>query len=827
MTVYPLFASFARGELAPRLHGRADIDHYQMALAEARNFTVMRQGGIYRRAGFQFIAETKDSSKRCRLFEFEFNVEQAYALEFGHQYIRFYTLGAQVQLSGAPYEVTTPYLETELFELQVSQVADTVYIVHPSHAPRKLVRKGETDWTLSTIIFDDGPYLEEETEGTFLKPAQTGAIHPIMTSNTTPGGTVSSSTGGSSAWNAFDTSASTSFGPAVAVGWLSYTPATPRIADAYWIRSDNSNYPYSPTDWEFQGFDGTDWVTLDTRAQETGWGLAERRFYTFVNKIAYQGYRLNWSAAQQRDDTSADKKTEIASLFIHEDGDAQTPFNLTASSTAGINGGDGFLATDVGRSIRLMGSDGRWRWARIASRVSATVVTIRIYDQALPDLSQISRWQLGAWSVDTGFPRTIGFYKERLAFGGTEAEPLDVWLSRSADYENFGVSDPVQANDAVSMQMTGGRFNEISFLEELQDLAVGTGGSLRVVGKSDQSEPFGPDNARQDQQSTVGAQATQPIVVGGTAIFPDRYGRRLYEYAFSFEANSYVAEELSILSDHLTRDGVAEMAFQQDPDNLILCPLETGAMTVVTYEKKQQIAGFTPWVTGGVDAKVESVASIPSEGGDVVYAVISRTIGGTTKRYIEFQARAHVEGDSVANGVYYDSALTYSGPATGVVSGATHLVGQTVGILADGVDVGDAVVASGGSVTLPDGITASVITIGLRYKTRGKTLRLPQAGNRDGSAMGRKKAVTSIALDLLETAGLMVGSLEMDRTGKLRPIGERSTHTAPGSAINLITGFETVPLNGRQRDEGVVVFETDRGYPAMIRALVPAVDGEP
>lgn len=823
MTVYPLYASFARGELAPRLHGRADIDHYQMSLAEARNYTVMRQGGLYRRAGFQYIAATKFADKISRLIEFEFNIEQAYALEFGDQYIRFYTLGAQVQLSGSPYEVATPYLEADLFALQVSQVADTVYIVHPNYAPRKLVRSGETNWEMSVIVFQDGPYLEEDVQGVTMTPASYGSVTPRMTSNTSPSGTAAGSDGSADAYQAFDGTASGVSLPGRS-GWVSYTfPSGTKVADAYWLRAATTFADSMISSWTFEGYNGTTWVVLDTREGEGGWGIGEKRFYTFVNKAAYAAYRINWTATV----SGGSDTTRFGELSIHEAGDTQTAFNLTASSISAINGGVGFVTSDVGRPIRLMGPDGRWRWARIITHTSSTVVTVRLYGQALPSLAPIARWRIGAISASTGFPTAVGFFKERLAFGGTSKSPLNVWLSRSADYENFGVSEPVQANDAVSLQMTGGRFNQISFLEEMQDLAVGTGGSLRVIGKSDPSEPFGPDNARQDQQSTIGALVSQPVVVGGTAIFADRYGKRLYEYAFSFESNSYVAEELSILSDHLTREGVVEMAFQQNPDNLVMCPMQDGAMTVVTYEKKQQIAGFTPWVVGGANAKLESVAVIPSDGGDTAYAIVSRTVDGAIKRYVEYQAKPHLEGENVADGVYYDSAVTYVGPAVGAVSGLLHLRGETVGILADGVDIGDAVVSAGGAITLPDDITAAKITVGLRYKSRGVTLRMPQAGNRDGSALGRKKAVTSLALDVLDTAGLMAGTKHMDETGKLQELVKRSTNTAPGSAMNLGTGFFNIPTTGRQRDEGVVVFETDRGYPAMIRALVPAVDGEP
>lgn len=93
MAVYPIKATFSRGELSPRLHGRVDIDHYKMGLDSCSNFYVMRQGGIRRRPGTVFVAEIRDSSKEAKLVPFEFNETQAYAIEFDHAYCRFFCIG--------------------------------------------------------------------------------------------------------------------------------------------------------------------------------------------------------------------------------------------------------------------------------------------------------------------------------------------------------------------------------------------------------------------------------------------------------------------------------------------------------------------------------------------------------------------------------------------------------------------------------------------------------------------------------------------------------------------------------------------------------------
>lgn len=145
--------SFTAGEISPSLYARTDQAKYSIALRTLRNFFVRKSGGAVSRPGTEYIAEVKDSTKKVRLIPFIFNDSQTYILEFGDQYIRFYKDGVQLTSGGSPYEVSTPYLEADLFDLGFAQSADVLTIVHPSYAPRDLSRTGDTSWTLTTITF--------------------------------------------------------------------------------------------------------------------------------------------------------------------------------------------------------------------------------------------------------------------------------------------------------------------------------------------------------------------------------------------------------------------------------------------------------------------------------------------------------------------------------------------------------------------------------------------------------------------------------------------------------------------------------------------------
>ena len=136
------------------------------------------QGAATRRVGTKFIAEVKSSAAKTRLIPFEFSTVQTYVLEFGNQYMRVYKDQGQVQSGGSAFEISTPYLTAELFDIKFSQSADVMYIVHPNHEARKLSRTGHTSWTLTEIDFTDGPYLAENTTATTLTPSgTTGSVN--------------------------------------------------------------------------------------------------------------------------------------------------------------------------------------------------------------------------------------------------------------------------------------------------------------------------------------------------------------------------------------------------------------------------------------------------------------------------------------------------------------------------------------------------------------------------------------------------------------------------------------------------------------------------
>lgn len=180
----PIQSSINAGELTPLLSGAVDLAKYKSGLAIQQGFLGLTQGPVMLRPGTRYIAFTKNSAQKARLMPFIFSGIEAFQLEFGNYYVRFYQGQQQVMSGGVPYEIVTPYSSAEVLQLNSTQSADIIYLWHPNHVPFMLMHYGTTNWELQPLPGNgqanpimDGPYLDENATATTLTPSSTsGAI---------------------------------------------------------------------------------------------------------------------------------------------------------------------------------------------------------------------------------------------------------------------------------------------------------------------------------------------------------------------------------------------------------------------------------------------------------------------------------------------------------------------------------------------------------------------------------------------------------------------------------------------------------------------------
>lgn len=809
---YHLQATFSRGELDPELVYRSDLELFRSSLAECENFITLKRGGLRRRGGTKFIAELKNSSDKGWLVPFEFGNDQYYMLEFGDFYFRVFTNEGRVE----PVEVTTPYSKEVLPDLKFVQSTDTLFFTGGGLPPQALQRHGETVWAMVPVEFEDGPYLDINISPTSLKPAGTGNPVPAMTSNTTPaGGTASASNGAQNIWQVFRRQEGKTVFSDTGEGWIQYQFSSAKVIDAYMLQApnDNSQNDDMPWQWTLEGSnDGTNWTILDTQDGQDTWASNEWRQYAFHNDAGYTYYRMNF----KQGGGSTSDNSAIGQIVFHEAGAGQTAFDLTASSVEGINGGEGFKASDVGRHIRFRGTDGFWRWFKIDSRTTSTKVKVKLFGQALQDTRSQTSWRLGAWSDTTGWPETIGWHKNRLAFAGTSEEPQKVWESRTEDFNNFTVSHVLQASDAVTVGILSGQVNRIQWLVDDNDLIVGTTRAVRALGKATDQDVYGPDNVDQRPQTNFGANGVSPIKVGSVLLYFGPYGTDMREMAYDFGADGRVSQSVSEVQSHLFSGGVRGACYQQYPDSIIWQWDTAGKGIGFTYERQQEVYGMQRHDFGG---DVECMADLSSVQSDEVWMIVKRTINGQTRRYIEIMQRPFRSGQ-IEDAWHLDCASLYDHTPVNALSGLTYLEGEDVIMYADGTDYPTRVV--GGQVSLPNGQLASKILVGLNVSARAKTLPFPIAA-KDGSSMGRKLRVDSCSIAVLETGTLKAGSGEtfMDEL-IYYSAGDQAGKPAP-----LRSGVLDQTVETRWEDGGQLTLEASGGKPSTILAINFGTDGEP
>lgn len=186
MRASPLLSSFNAGELSQNLDGRVDLTKYFSGCHRIEGFLPLVQGPALRRGGTRYVSGVKTAAKRVWLIKFEFSATQAFVLEFGDLYVRFYTQHGVLLSGGVPYEIVSPYALADLTNvdgtcaLKVEQSGDVIYIANQyrTYAPQKLTRVANTNWTFTPYQPNQGPFLEQNSTSatTIYASASTGSM---------------------------------------------------------------------------------------------------------------------------------------------------------------------------------------------------------------------------------------------------------------------------------------------------------------------------------------------------------------------------------------------------------------------------------------------------------------------------------------------------------------------------------------------------------------------------------------------------------------------------------------------------------------------------
>jgi hypothetical protein len=655
----PLLSSFNAGELSPNIEGRPDIAKYGSGCKTLENFIPIVQGPAKRRAGTRFVAEVKDSSARTWLVRFEFNTTQGYVLEFGNQYIRFYTQHGQVVSGGVPYEIASPWTTADLtnsddtFGLRFTESNDVVYICHPLYAVRKLSRTAPTSWALSTLTPQNGPFkIINTTATTVWASAQTG--------------------------NAVAVTASANIFTANLVGSLFYIEQKSVLDVKQWEagksitagnrrRSNGINYvalntattggnkPVHTSGAVYDGDTGVQW-----QYEDPGYGYGIITGYTsptqvtinVINAIPFYAVLAS------------------ASTFTGTGSIAGTTLTISAVTSGTLAVGSVITGTGVsaGTIITALGTGtgGTGTYTVTPSQTAGSTTITGTPSNAT------TLWAQGAWSDVEGWPTQVNFYKERLVFGRGQ----NVWLSVSGGYENFANKDAsgnVVADQAISLILQSDKVNNLQWMSSSDALLCGTAGGEFAVQSITTNLPFGPDNCTAPAVSAFGSKNTIPVKIGEATLFIQRSGIKLRDIVYDYISNKFTSNDQNVMADHITQGGLIQIAYQQEPYSIVWAVRADGRLVAMTYSREQYDSPpFGGWHNqplsgsfGTGPCVVESLAVIPAPAADKdeVWMIVKRTINGTTKRYVEHLEYERRFNDDPQDAFYVDAGLTLDNTA--------------------------------------------------------------------------------------------------------------------------------------------------------------------
>lgn len=437
----------------------------------------------------------------------------------------------------------------------------------------------------------------------------------------------------------------------------------------------------------------------------------------------------------------------------------------------------------------------------VNSATSATCLVKKFIGQA----GKVDSYSFGAWNEKYGYPRTVGFFQDRLIFAGTKTQPYVLWMSKTGDYNNFSVekaSGTVTDDSAICLSFISRQQAEIKHICPASDLFVLTDSNEWIVSGG---STVTPSKCTNKAQTFRGCTEVEPISIGSRLIYVQKRSQTVRDMAYSFETDSYDGMDLTLLAKHLLRGKtIVDAAYMQDPDSRLYFVRSDGEIICLAYINDQKVYAWSHIITKG---KYLSVCTVAAEETDEVYTAVERN----GKTYIE---KMGTDKDSQDPKDYImtdcSKVLTFDEPDD---AASVDWITGTVSVLADGKFFEDVEIKEG-TVTLPTKV--SYMIIGYPYRM---TIELPnveiQAQN--GTMQGRYKNVRTVVLRLLHTLGGSIGNgVGRNDTIKYEELSDQK--------IRLYTGDKeiTIPNQGVEKNGRVIITSSDP-YPFYLAALIRGV----
>lgn len=835
---YVIQANFAGGEISADVASRIDLDKYQMSLLQAENAMVRPYGSVQKRAGTVFCGETKYSDKKAILIHFDFTVELSYMLEIGYKYIRIWKGDTYLNI-----ELATPFEEADLPNLRFIQSIDVMYITSGKYPVKRIMRYAENDWRIEDMQFNPPAFGElNKDEGNYITPSgTTGTIALTATKDTFNADMVgdwmkieqrvtgkTSGLGGNSTIQ--QTSGSVSIGLyyniEITGSWSGHVYVDLSTDGSSWTRVKdytsndsgrvgNLNYTYArlvavissgSVNVVLSGNNGDAQINLSKPTGSTTESLLVGDTWKIITHGTWTGSVIverstdngtTW--IQERKYTSKDDYNPTESGTVEEyclmraraevtSGSCQVDFSTYPYTHEGF--------------VKITGvTDAKHATATVQKRLGSTQRTID--------------WYMAAWSKQNGYPIACMFFQDRMVFAGSANNPSRVWMSKTGDYSNFGVdkeAGTVTDDSAITADLINLKAYSIKHVDAGTDLIIMTEGNEWTISGTD---TVTPTSITPRNQQNYGCNDTIPIRVSNRVVYVQRRGSIIRDMGYSYDTDSYIGVNLTLLAKHLIRKHEIEYsASTQEPDSFLYFVRDDGVLICLTYVPDQRVYAWWHMITDGC---FEAITSTAQANNDVVYTIVKRTVNGVTKRYIEKFA-IETDSDSQQDYIMTDCTKVYSADEPiSELTGLDYLEGKEVYIMADGY-LHDKKTVTNGKITLPT--PANKVYVGLPYTMIIEQPNFDITTQDSGNMQGRMKFLSSCILRLQKSNGGRVGT-DKDNLVSIRYDSEYMQ--IDDDTNILFTGDKDISLSGGFEKNGRIYIKHDEPYPFSLSAIIRSV----
>ena len=377
------------------------------------------------------------------------------------------------------------------------------------------------------------------------------------------------------------------------------------------------------------------------------------------------------------------------------------------------------------------------------------------------------------WSNTRGWPKTACFYEGRLVLGGTPSKPQSVFFSKAGDFFNFDVVD-TDDDDGIFATISARKLNDIVDVYPGRNLQIFTSGAEFAV----TSRPVTPANVQITPQTSHGASNIEVQDVDGSTMFVDRFGKSLLGFLYSFNEDAYTTDDRSVLASHLINKPV-DLALlagtASDDANWLFIVNDDGSATILNTLRSQDINGFTSWNTSG---DIKSVCVVD----DQLFMTVERNVNSVDKLFIERWDFTYLMDCSIK-----------STQTAGVIDGLDHFDGESVkAITREGYQdknegyVLSSYTVSSGEITLDASEQYSLTTyeVGLPFVPTIKPMPL-NTNIGSGQNQMRLKKIVRMNVRVYESSGIYIDDL---------PVPVRSFGAA--GITSPLTNESIVPATG-------------------------------